>query len=90
MFLHVCVHFSAAKSVKVTLGVEKTVARYNNKVFAGWDYCIKTDRGASTKYKNIRVDIIVRIRIFLPPLNVLVYFLNIQSKLLMLNKIVSC
>ncbi|XP_060064146.1 transmembrane channel-like protein 7 isoform X2 [Ylistrum balloti] len=48
---------NSAKNVKVTLGIEKTVAQYSNKVFAGWDYCIKEDRGANTKRANIKTDL---------------------------------
>ncbi|XP_069122851.1 transmembrane channel-like protein 7 isoform X2 [Argopecten irradians] len=48
---------NSAKNVKVTLGIEKTVANYSNKVFAGWDYCIKQERGANTKRAYIKTDI---------------------------------
>ncbi|XP_021359860.1 transmembrane channel-like protein 7 isoform X2 [Mizuhopecten yessoensis] len=48
---------NSAKNVKVTLGIEKTVARYCNKVFGGWDYCIKEDRGANIKRANLKTDI---------------------------------
>ncbi|XP_033748411.1 transmembrane channel-like protein 7 isoform X2 [Pecten maximus] len=47
---------NSAKNVKVTLGIEKTVAQYSNKVFAGWDYCIKEERGANTKQAYIKTD----------------------------------
>lgn len=46
--------------MKVTLGMEKAVANYSNKIFGGWDYCIKEVKGANIKRANIRTDMKVK------------------------------
>lgn len=39
--------------MKASHGVEKSVAQFTNKVFGGWDYCIKESRAANHKKKVI-------------------------------------
>ena len=39
--------------MKASHGVEKSVAQFTNKVFGGWDYCIKDNRAANHKKKVI-------------------------------------
>ncbi|KAL5018333.1 hypothetical protein ScPMuIL_004055 [Solemya velum] len=48
---------NSAKNVKVTLGVEQTVAKYNNKIFAGWDFCVSGIQAAKLKKESVRKDI---------------------------------
>lgn len=55
------IFFSSAKNVKVTLGVEQTVAKYNNKIFAGWDFCVSGIQAAKLKKESVRKDIMVRL-----------------------------
>ncbi|XP_078319443.1 transmembrane channel-like protein 7 [Crassostrea virginica] len=44
---------NSAKNMKASHGVEKSVAQFTNKVFGGWDYCIKDNRAANHKKKVI-------------------------------------
>lgn len=44
---------NSAKNMKASHGVEKSVAQFTNKVFGGWDYCIKESRAANHKKKVI-------------------------------------
>lgn len=48
---------NSAKNVKVTLGMEQSYAKYSNKVFSGWDFCICRKRTATIKHKSFKKDI---------------------------------
>lgn len=48
---------NSAKNFKVTLGLKSGVASYNNKVFAGWDFCIKHQKAAKVKSAGIKFEI---------------------------------
>ncbi|KAK3089717.1 hypothetical protein FSP39_005846 [Pinctada imbricata] len=43
---------NSVKNFKASHGVEKSVAKFANKVFGGWDYCIKEKKSAKSR-KNI-------------------------------------
>jgi hypothetical protein len=45
--------------MKASYGVEKSVAQFTNKVFGGWDYCIKDPKAASHKRKVIGIALAV-------------------------------
>lgn len=53
---------NSAKNAKVTLGLQSSVASYTNKVYAGWDYCIKTQKAAKVKYNGIKFEITADLR----------------------------
>ncbi|KAL4239706.1 ion transport [Mactra antiquata] len=44
---------NSAKTVKTTFGMEKSVAAYTNRVFAGWDYAITNKKAAKVKSTNL-------------------------------------
>lgn len=48
---------NASKSAKVSLGLESSVAKYTNKVFAAWDYCINNQKNAKVKSVGIKFEI---------------------------------
>ncbi|XP_062594473.1 transmembrane channel-like protein 7 [Saccostrea cucullata] len=49
---------NSAKNMKASHGVEKSVAQFTNKVFGGWDYCIKEVKAASHKRNVIGVALV--------------------------------
>ncbi|KAL3876100.1 hypothetical protein ACJMK2_033978 [Sinanodonta woodiana] len=47
---------NSSKAIKGTFGMEKSVAMFVNKVFCGWDYCIRNKKAAKVKKKSLLTD----------------------------------